>query len=1655
MLLVALTIVVVCTVRAYACITPFSPDAAEVALFIDIRDRIVAADPNKVTAQWRVGLNSATLCDMSGITCNLMCRVTEFVMIGGTVWVDDQDQNPWDIGVATQFGQPFFHVATELSLLTITVTAGSTGYVPGSTVRCGVAGSLMGNDLPYGIETLSIIGDPLNPPTAITALSSSVFAENFFSSVLPCYFLDGMALTALPSVALNLNDADGGGSSIPIVRPAAFSAYDMPLVSGTNVAVFPTVTLFAVKGIDSITFDTTTMCTNNDIETLATSIVVQDCPSFVMPSCFVDACHAQSTLFSFTSIDNANCYIGQDLADDVALSSVYTIFSSPFLLTALVFGLDLNIGSQPTASVNSCVMTRENELCIDCYGNGRPPEFSPDYLIDRTVVEELRTRITAADPSKVSAAWQTPVTADTMCTLPGISCDLDCRVTVMSMFPGTVWVDDTDQNPWDVGLALSPGAPNFHRLTELRGLTLTATSGSTGFLPGSRTDCSGILTGPGNDLPVGLESFSFFGDAANPPVGISAHTPGVFEKNTMSIFPCYYFDTLTLTSLPSVAIDFNAAADTPLSIVVEQPVNIRLMGMPLVTGTNITPNSGVELFGLLGAGNISFDEQAMCVSGDIQTIETQITVQDTPSFVPPSCFIEACAENSVFSFVSIDNGNCFVGQQPDQDVSLTPDFTLFNSVFVLESLFLGIDIDFSNQSTHHFDSCTITRDNLDCIDCFGEETPPDEDIKVLDLCGVCSGDSSTCTDCLGQPAGPATYDACDVCDGSNDCVDCAGIAYGTAEYDLCDVCCGDNECVDCAGVVNGSARVDRCGECDGDNACAACKESERDICGVCHGDGTSCLDCACELHGTAVYDACDVCGGDGLSCADCKGTPYGSADYDACDVCGGNDSACKGCDGIPNSCLVYDQCGVCGGNDECVDCEGRVCGLSVEDACGVCNGHGESCSDCAGVPHGPRRINVCLQCVDPAEHPLDRCDHNQLLHDAHSRLTELSWLAIIVAALLGVFTVAACGAFGGACIGVIFRCCSRREAHSRDGSLLDDHIDAERAEALRAEKARKRAAKKASGGGGGGSKPSAALTVAMVVCLASGVSATPARNQPEVLYDEMCASTSFALSPALCGASRGNACSDWPDMVECYDGTSQISSVSFPRSAFAAGDVLSRRAWRSMRTAEQINIAGIALADWTDDAGYEPLFRGFVRLRRLDLDHVNVRGVALPASIANAVGLERLRISDAPELVGTTDVLCSLPRLEEIVLRRTSVGGALACAGYERAWLNLHTIDVRGSRFESPLPDLSLLVGLERLFADNNRLGGAFPDPSTFPPSLLELCLAENDFNGSLPTGWDSALPLLATFFADGNQLSGAVPLFNFAEMTRFGISNNDFDGSLPDEMTDSPGYLVLRINNNQLFAPFPPFVEDQLCGECALQCNALCSDNPYINSPNYQVLLSAGCSVSVEFADYCDGGCGDRSCLGCDGIPNSGAVLDECGVCAGDNTACCDCAGEIHGTSVADACGVCNGDSTSCADCAGEPNGSAFYDVCGVCGGDGLSCRDCAGEPNGSAALDACGVCDGGNRTCVDCGGVVNGPSHFDELGVCNGTGIDSTHSNDAVVNELANVDTSTTLAASLIALAVFGMAMCCGAFTLCAISGRFDYYVRKAKRDATDRTD
>ena len=115
---------------------------------------------------------------------------------------------------------------------------------------------------------------------------------------------------------------------------------------------------------------------------------------------------------------------------------------------------------------------------------------------------------------------------------------------------------------------------------------------------------------------------------------------------------------------------------------------------------------------------------------------------------------------------------------------------------------------------------------------------------IVDACGVCGGDESSCAGCDGVPYSGLTKDQCGVCDGND------------ASLDLCGVCDGDDSsCAGCDGVPNSGLTEDQCGVCDGDDSsCAGCdgvpnSGQTNDACGVCGGHDSSCADLRLGIHG--------------------------------------------------------------------------------------------------------------------------------------------------------------------------------------------------------------------------------------------------------------------------------------------------------------------------------------------------------------------------------------------------------------------------------------------------------------------------------------------------------------------------------------------------------------------------------------------------------------------------------------------------------------------------------------------------------------------------------------------------------------------------------------------------------------------------------------
>jgi len=83
-------------------------------------------------------------------------------------------------------------------------------------------------------------------------------------------------------------------------------------------------------------------------------------------------------------------------------------------------------------------------------------------------------------------------------------------------------------------------------------------------------------------------------------------------------------------------------------------------------------------------------------------------------------------------------------------------------------------------------------------------------------------------------------------------------------------------------------------------------------------------------------DICGVCGGNGTTCIGCDGIPFGEQ-YDACGVCGGNGQSCfNPCPGTSCSeCLQFDACSWCNSDKKCHVSTYTGCGATFTKNCAL------------------------------------------------------------------------------------------------------------------------------------------------------------------------------------------------------------------------------------------------------------------------------------------------------------------------------------------------------------------------------------------------------------------------------------------------------------------------------------------------------------------------------------------------------------------------------------------------------------------------------------------------------------------------------------------------------------------------------------------------
>ncbi len=220
----------------------------------------------------------------------------------------------------------------------------------------------------------------------------------------------------------------------------------------------------------------------------------------------------------------------------------------------------------------------------------------------------------------------------------------------------------------------------------------------------------------------------------------------------------------------------------------------------------------------------------------------------------------------------------------------------------------SININVVIPSTGASTTFTVSVNIATCIDCFNVTNGP----ARYDVCGVCNGTNSTCDGCDGVPASGKVYDICGVCDGNG--LTCLNITTNVSTIVNCtsqvifpnthvpvstpvtwSIAAGPsvgtvyiNPSTGIA-IWNNPAYV-------GDiwfvvRATSLLNSSVTDTQNITFSI-LNCSDCSGAQLGTQLIDVCGICGGNGLSCIDCFGIPNGPAVLDSCNVCNGTNTTC-------------------------------------------------------------------------------------------------------------------------------------------------------------------------------------------------------------------------------------------------------------------------------------------------------------------------------------------------------------------------------------------------------------------------------------------------------------------------------------------------------------------------------------------------------------------------------------------------------------------------------------------------------------------------------------------------------------------------------------------------------------------------------------------
>ncbi|XP_010911833.1 uncharacterized protein [Elaeis guineensis] len=164
-----------------------------------------------------------------------------------------------------------------------------------------------------------------------------------------------------------------------------------------------------------------------------------------------------------------------------------------------------------------------------------------------------------------------------------------------------------------------------------------------------------------------------------------------------------------------------------------------------------------------------------------------------------------------------------------------------------------------------------------------------------------------------------------------------------------------------------------------------------------------------------------------------------------------------------------------------------------------------------------------------------------------------------------------------------------------------------------------------------------------------------------------------------------------------------------------------------------------------------------------------------------------------------------LHSLSSLVLGANAISGIVPAALVNCT--NLQVLNLSTNSLTGQLPDLSSLQNLRVLDLSTNRFTGNFPAWVGKLPDLIQLGLAENNFEeGDIPQGIGNLKNLTWLFLAQCN-LRGEIPasIFQLTSLGTLDFSRNQISGKFPKAISNLGNLYKIELYQNNLTGEIPP----------------------------------------------------------------------------------------------------------------------------------------------------------------------------------------------------------------------------------------------------------